>query len=78
MGRRLFWVAVGVGLTAFAIHKARQARESLSPQAWASTLGRQASTFAERVDEFWTTATTAAAAREAELRAELGLPEGNR
>lgn len=73
MAGRLFWFAVGVGCTAYIVIKGREYQQRLSPQGLTQQVSKGASTLAGRVGEFIDTFTEATAAREAELRAELGM-----
>jgi hypothetical protein len=75
MGRRLFWVLVGVGVTVFVVRKGRGYYEKLTPQGVRSTIGSTGTRASEWLKDFVDTMQSAAAEREAELRDAL-LPEG--
>lgn len=73
MPGRLFWFAVGVGCTAYVVVKGREYQRRLSPDGVSRQLSEGASGVARRVGEFVDTFIEAKNAREAELRAELGM-----
>lgn len=73
MASRLFWFAVGVGCTAYVVVKGREYQARLSPEGLTQQLSHGASSVAHRVSEFVDTFVEARNAREAELRAELGM-----
>ena len=72
---RIFWVAVGAGLTAFTVVKARQYMQRATPQAIGSRVAESAAGLAESARDFTDRVRAAMAEREAELRDTLGLPE---
>ena len=72
---RLFWMAVGVGAGMFAVVKTRQYAVRASRPAIGDRAAGSDLTPAERATGFADRVRVAMAEREAELRAELGLPE---
>lgn len=75
MTRRIFWFAVGAGVTLYVAAKARKYAKEHSPEALVDKVqqtvldvGQDARTFVSRVR-------AASAEREAELRETLGLPQ---
>ncbi len=75
MGKRLFWFAVGVGLTALVVVKGREYYERLTPKGVADQLEKTRTGVVDWVGEFLTTMGEAMDAREGELREALGLDE---
>jgi hypothetical protein len=75
MGKRLFWFAVGVGLTALVVVKGREYYERLTPKGVADQLEKTRTGVVDWVGEFLTTLGEAMDAREGELREALGLDE---
>ena len=79
MGRRLFWFAVGVGVTALLVVKGRELYERFTPKGVTEQVEKTARSAQARVTEFFDTLTSAMSEREAELREALsqdgaGLP----
>jgi hypothetical protein len=75
MSKRIFWFAVGAGVTIYVVAKARKYAEEHSPEALVDkvqqtviNVGGSARTFVSRVR-------AASAEREAELRETLGLTQ---
>lgn len=75
MGKRLFWFAVGVGLTALIVVKGREYYDRFTPKGVAEQIERTRTGLVERVGEFLTTMGEAMDTREGELREALGLDE---
>lgn len=75
MGKRLFWFAVGVGLTALIVVKGREYYEKFTPKGVVEQLEKTRSGVVDWVGEFLTTMGEAMDAREGELREALGLDE---
>ncbi len=75
MGKRLFWFAVGVGLTAFVALKGRELYERFTPKGVADQVNRARSDAGHWLDDFVSTMTEAMKEREEELREALGLDE---
>ncbi len=73
--RRIFWFAVGAGVTAFVVVKARDYLKQATPQAIGQRVAGQASGVGDRAQDFASRVRAAMAEREAELRDTLGLPE---
>ena len=73
MGKRLFWFAVGVGLTALVVVKGREYYERLTPKGVADQIEKSRTGLVEWVGEFLTTMGEAMDTREGELREALGL-----
>ena len=75
MGRRLFWFAVGVGVTALLVVKGRELYERITPKGVTEQVEKTARRARGRVEEFFDTMTSAMDERETELREALGLAE---
>ncbi|CAL8980140.1 MAG: hypothetical protein LCH87_05960 [Actinobacteria bacterium] len=75
MGKRLFWFAVGVGLTALVVIKGREYYERFTPKGVADQLEKTREGLIDRVGEFLSTMGDAMDTRESELREALGLDE---
>jgi hypothetical protein len=73
MGRRLFWFAVGVGVTAWLVVKGREYYERFTPKGITEQVEKTARSTRGWVDDFFSTMTTAMDEREHELREALGL-----
>ena len=73
--RRVFWVAVGAGVTVFVIVKGRQLWQRATPQALAQRASDSAHGVSESVQDFVVRLRAAMAEREEELRAVLNDPE---
>jgi hypothetical protein len=77
MGRRLFWFAVGVGVTALLVVKGRELYERFTPKGVTEQVEKTARSAQARVTEFFDTLTSAMSEREAELREALSLDAEN-
>ena len=75
MGKRLFWFAVGVGITALIVAKGREYYDRYTPKGVAEQLEKTRSGLVDWVGEFISTMGEAMDAREGELREALGLDE---
>ena len=75
MGKRLFWFAVGVGLTALVVVKGREYYERFTPKGVADQLEKTRSGGSAWVGDFFDTMNEAMDEREGELREALGLVE---
>ncbi len=75
MRKRIFWIAVGVGLTAVVIHQVRKVQLAATPGGIAERVGHQASRWSDRITDFIDTFTEATAEREAELRSATGFEQ---
>ena len=75
MGKRLFWFAVGVGLTALVVVKGREYYERFTPKGVADQIEKTRTGLVEKVGEFLNTMGEAMETREGELREALGLDE---
>jgi hypothetical protein len=75
MGKRLFWFAVGVGLTALIVVKGREYYERFTPKGVADQLEHTRAGLIDWVGEFISTMGEAMDTREGELREALGLDE---
>ncbi|HEY3336930.1 MAG TPA: hypothetical protein VGK18_00375 [Propionicimonas sp.] len=75
MGKRLFWFAVGVGLTAVVVLKGREYYQRYTPKGVADQIEKSRTGLVDWVGEFITTMGEAMDAREGELREALGLDE---
>lgn len=76
MRRRLFWVAVGVGLTVVAIQQGRKYYKAMTPSGISERVSAKTSDLFARAAEFIDTFSEATAEREAELRAAVDLDQG--
>ena len=77
MGRRLFWFAVGVGVTALLVVKGRELYERFTPKGVTEQVEKTARNARGWVDDFVSTMTSAMDEREHELREALGLDGEN-
>jgi hypothetical protein len=75
MGKRLFWFAVGVGLTTVIVIKGREYYERFTPKGVAQQIEKSRTGLVDWVGEFISTMGEAMDAREGELREALGLDE---
>lgn len=75
MGKRLFWFAVGVGLTALVVVKGREYYERFTPKGVAEQLEKTRATASAWLGDFFETMNEAMDEREGELREALGLVE---
>ena len=75
MGKRLFWFAVGVGLTALVVVKGREYYERFTPKGVAEQLEKTRSGVSAWVGDFFESMNEAMDEREGELREALGLVE---
>jgi hypothetical protein len=75
MGKRLFWFAVGVGLTALVVVKGREYYERFTPKGVTEQLEKTRTGLVDWVGEFLSTMGDAMETREGELREALGLDE---
>lgn len=75
MGKRLFWFAVGVGLTALIVVKGREYYEHFTPKGVADQIEKSRTGLVDWVGEFLSTMGEAMDTREGELREALGLAE---
>lgn len=73
MGKRLFWLAVGAGLTALLVVKGREYYARYTPKGVAEQLEKTREGLVDWVGEFVSTMGEAMEVREAELREALGL-----
>ncbi len=74
MGTRLFWFAVGVGVTAFVVVKGREYVRRLTPEGVREQFVETGATARTWVADVVDTFRDARAEREAELRETLGFP----
>lgn len=72
--RKVFWFAVGAGVTVFVIVKARQVWQQATPQAIGQRVADSAHGVGDSVRDFTVRLRAAMAEREAELRAVLNEP----
>ena len=77
MGRRLFWFAVGAGVTVWLVLKGREYYERFTPKGITDQVEKTARTTQGWVEDFLYTMTTAMDEREHELREALGLDEAS-
>lgn len=75
MGRRLFWFAIGVGVTALLVVKGREYYQRFTPKGVTEQVEKTARSARGWVDDFFDTMTSAMDERETELREALGLDE---
>ena len=73
MSRRLFWFAVGVGVTALLVVKGREYYQRFTPKSVTQQVEKTARGARSFVGDFFDTMTTAMDERETELREALGL-----
>lgn len=73
--RKVFWFAVGAGVTIFVVVKARQVWHQATPQAIGQRVSSSAQGVGDSVRDFTVRLRAAMAERETELRDTLGLPE---
>ena len=77
MRRRLFWFAVGVGVTALLVVKGRELYERFTPKGVTEQVEKTAKSAQNWVTDFIDTMTNAMDEREAELREALSLDAEN-
>ncbi len=75
MGKRLFWFAIGVGITALVVVKGREYYQRYTPKGVAEQIEKSRAGLVDWVGEFISTMGEAMDAREGELREALGLDE---
>jgi hypothetical protein len=75
MGKRLFWFAIGVGITAIVVVKGREYYQRYTPKGVAEQIEKSRTGLVDWVGEFISTMGEAMDAREGELREALGLDE---
>ena len=75
MSKRLFWFAVGAGLTVVVVLKGREYYQRFTPKGVAEQIERTSAGVGTWVGDFFQTMNSAAAEREEELREALGLAE---
>lgn len=75
MGKRLFWFAIGVGITALVVVKGREYYQRYTPKGVAEQIEKSRTGLVDWVGDFITTMGEAMDAREGELREALGLDE---
>jgi NADH:ubiquinone oxidoreductase subunit D len=75
MVKRVFWFAVGAGVTVFVVIKVRKYMKQATPQAIGSRVADSAAGIGGSVRDFADRARAAMAERETELRDALGLPD---
>jgi len=73
MTRRLFWFAVGVGVTALLVVKGREYYERFTPKGVTEQVEKTARNAQGWVTDFFATVSSAMDERETELREALGL-----
>ncbi len=77
MGRRLFWFAVGAGVTVWLVLKGREYYERFTPKGVTEQVEKTAKSAQHWVTDFIDTMTNAMDEREAELREALSLDAEN-
>lgn len=75
--RNLFWLVAGAVLAWFVIMKGRAFLHRLTPAGVAQQVEKTGNQAAASFGDFYATFKTSMAAREAELREELGVTESN-
>ena len=75
MGKRFFWVAVGIGVAAVVVLKGKEYYHRFTPAGVTEQIDRTSRNVGAWVGDFVDTLTEAMADREAELREALGLDE---
>lgn len=73
--RKLFWILVGAVLAVVVITRGRSLLHKVTPAGIAEQVERKGQDAAAGLGDFLATVKTSMAAREAELREELGIPE---
>ncbi|MDR1768008.1 MAG: hypothetical protein LBR32_06240 [Propionibacteriaceae bacterium] len=68
MGKRVFWFAVGVGLTAVVVLKGKELFERFTPKGVADQVGRAQRSLAKGVGDFLENLSQAMEEREAEIK----------
>lgn len=77
MGRRLFWFAVGVGVTALLVIKGREYYERFTPKGVTEQVEKTTQSARAWVEDFVDTLNSAMNDREHELREALSLDEAS-
>lgn len=75
--RNLFWLVVGAALAALVITRWRRIAQRLTPAGVAEQVEKKGAEAAAGLGDMYATFKTSMAAREAELREELGLDSHN-
>lgn len=75
MRKRIFWIAVGVGLAGVVFYQVRKVQRAATPAGIADMVGHQASQWSDRIADFIDTFTEATAERETELRSATGFEQ---
>ncbi|MDO4784439.1 MAG: hypothetical protein Q3997_05075 [Propionibacteriaceae bacterium] len=75
--RRLFWFALGVGLTVVVVTRGKEIMHRFTPAGVSEQVGEQAKNLLSTAREFLADMTAAMNEREAELRAELNMAPKN-
>lgn len=75
MSKRIFWFAVGAGVTIYVVTKARRYAHEHSPEALVDKAQQTVVSFGEQALTFVSRVRAASAEREAELRETLGLTQ---
>lgn len=73
--RNLFWLIVGAALAVFLVTRGRRLAHQLTPAGVAERVERKGNEAAASLGDFYATFKTSMAAREAELREELGVEQ---
>lgn len=75
MSKRVFWFAVGAGVTIYVVAKARKYAQEHSPEALVDKVQQSVVDLGESAKTFVSRVRAASAEREAELRETLGLTQ---
>lgn len=75
--RRLFWVAVGVGLTVLVITKGKQIMHRVTPAGVSEQITQRGRNLMDAARDFFDEMTEAMREREEELRSELNMAPKN-
>lgn len=73
--KKLFWVAVGVGITVLVVVKGRELMRMATPQGVADQASKVGRSIESRVMQFVSDVQSHSSAREAELRDALGMSD---
>lgn len=76
--KKLFWVAVGVGITVLVVVKGKELLHRATPQGVAEQAGKLGRSLGGRISDFVDTVSENMAAREAEIREALDMDASER
>ncbi|PIF02620.1 MAG: hypothetical protein CR979_01055 [Propionibacterium sp.] len=73
--RKIFWFAIGVGVTVLVIAKGKEIVHKFTPAGVSEQVAEKGKSSLAALQDFWAEATEAMQEREAELRTELNIAD---